>query len=110
MNLKTTVMFAGIALGGATAAQPAQAQGSMQNLSQAMEHSALASAHAVAGSAQLVSGVVAVPLLVVGSVGAASQQAGEALWEVANSPIGTPLPISEHTVTVGPSPDKAIQE
>ena len=89
MNLKTTVMITSIALAGLMGAQPAQAQGSMQNFSQALEHSSLAAAHSVVGSAQLVSGVVAVPLLVVGSAGAVSQQAGEALWEVANSPIGT---------------------
>ena len=100
----TTTLLAAIAI------QPAHAQGSVQHASQAVEHSTKAIGHSVAGGAKLASGVAAVPLIAVGASGQASQQAGEALWDIANEPIGTPLPVSDETVTAGPTPSQAIQE
>ncbi len=112
MTTKTTAILSTVILTGLVATQTAQAQagGSVQHASQASGHSARAVGHSVAGTTKLVSGVVAVPLIAIGASGQASQQAGESLWDIANEPIGTPLPVTEETVTAGPSPARAINE
>jgi hypothetical protein len=112
MNTKRKAVITTLILTGLVAAQPAQAQagGSVQHASQAIGHSAKAVGHSVVGTAKLASGVVAVPLIAIGASGQASQQAGESLWDIANEPIGTPLPVSDETVTAGPSPARAINE
>ena len=91
------------------AAQPALAQGSIQHFSAAMGHSAQAVAHTVTGSAQLASSAIAMPLKVSGAVGAVSGQAGDALWKIADEPIGQPLPVTDETITAGPDPAQAMQ-
>jgi len=94
-----------------SATQAAYAQGSSgQHFSEAIGHSVQAAGHSVVGSAKLVSGTIAVPLIVIGGVGKVSQSAGEELWDIANQPIGTPLPISEETVSAGPAPNIAIKK
>lgn len=108
-NTKKTLIIA-TALLNTIVIQPAHAQGSAQHVSQAVVHSTQAVGHSVAGGATLVSGVVAVPLIAVGASGQASQQTGEALWDIANQPIGTALPVSDETITAGPSPSLAIKE
>lgn len=110
INKQTSTLLAGSLLLGIVTTQPAHAMGSAQHLSEAVVHSTQAVGHSVVGSAQLASGVVAVPLIAVGSVGQVSQQAGNDLWQIANEPIGTPLPISDETITAGPSPAQAIKE
>ena len=110
MNTKTKTLITTSVLLAAIAAQPAHAQGSTQHASQAVVHSTQAIGHSVAGGAKLASGVVAVPLIAVGASGQVSQQAGQELWDIANEPIGTPLPVTEETVTAGPSPSQAIKE
>ena len=82
---------------------------------QAIKHSGQASVHAsaaagnsVVGAAQLTSGAVAVPLYVVGSVGAASTYIADELMEAATTPVGEPLVITDETITVGPPPDKVL--
>jgi len=89
--------------------QQAMAQGSTQHSGQAVGHSALAIGHGAVGSAKLTSAAVAVPLLAVGAVGAASTEMGKGLMKAANKPIGEPLEVSDETLTVGPSPDRAIR-
>jgi len=89
--------------------QQAMAQGSAQHSGQAVGHSALAAGHSAVGSAKLTSVALAVPLVVVGAVGAASAEAGKSLIKAANKPIGEPLEVSDETLTVGPSPDRAIR-
>lgn len=112
MNNKSKAVISIFILTGLVAAQPAHAQagGSAQHASQAIGHSTEAVGHSVAGTAKMASGVVAVPLIATGASGQASQQAGESLWHIANEPIGTPLPVSDETVTAGPSPARAINE
>lgn len=115
--MKPTIL---IALTGLTllATAPVFAQGSVNHLSAAAGHSSEALAHGVVGTAKLASGVVAVPLLVVGAVGAASTQTGAALMDeaagtrdgVAHAQMGEPLPITDETITAGPSPAQALRE
>ena len=84
--------------------------GSAQHLSQASVHSAQAIAQTSVAGVKIVSGVVAVPLILVGEVGNASGQAGDALWESANQPIGEPLTITDEIITSTVSPDQAMQD
>ena len=52
----------------------------------------------------------ALPLGVAGEIGAVSGDLSDELWEVANAPIGEPLPIAEESFTVGPSPGEALEQ
>lgn len=88
--------------------QQAMAQGSAQHSGQAVGHSALAAGHSAVGTAKLTSAAVAIPLVAVGAVGAVSAEMGKGLMKAANKPIGEPLEISDETLTVGPSPDRAV--
>jgi hypothetical protein len=69
--------------------------------------------HSLAATGQLASGVVATPLLASGAVavgvGSAALQAGGSLMNAATSPIGTPLPVTDETVSILP-PNKALQQ
>lgn len=93
------------------------AEPSSNHSGKASKHSALALSHGVAGSAQMASAVVAVPLLVAGSValsvGAASIELGEGLSKVASSKVKyaqrIELEITEITITVDRSPADAMK-
>ena len=86
----------------------------------ASKHSVLALSHGVAGSAQVASAAVAVPLVVVGSValsaGAASVELGEGLSKVASSKASqktthhVELEVTEITITVDRSPAQAMKD
>lgn len=84
------------------AANPAFAGGVVQHSVQALGHSMI-------GSAKLVSAVIALPLMVIGHVGQLSGEVGNAAWDMANTPIGDPLPITDDIITAGPSPDQALR-
>lgn len=73
-------------------------------------HGSASIANGIAGSAQVVSAVAAVPFLAIGSVGELSKEVGVTLMEAATAPIGTPLIITEETVTAGPPPNDALKE
>jgi len=88
--------------------QTVSAGGVAEHSVQTSTHSAQAVSHGVIGAVKVTSGVVAVPLAVAGSAGKVSGQAGKELWDIANAPIGTPLPITEKTLTVGPTPSDAV--
>ncbi len=90
-------------------ATSAMAAGPFQHLSQASAHSAQAIAQTSVAGVKIVSGIVAVPLMVVGVVGGVSGQAGHALWDSANQPIGEPLAITDEIITSTISPDQAMQ-
>lgn len=85
------------------------AGGSLEHSSRALQHSVNAVGYSVTAGAQLVSGAAAIPLGFVGAVGQMSQDLSEELWDAANAPIGTPLPITDKVVTVGPPPSEAIR-
>ncbi len=102
------VLFPGLALLVA-GLPPATAQSSLQHSSQALTHSLNAVGHSFIGGAQLVSGVVAVPLKVSAAVGELSGEMGDAFWEAANAPVVDPLPITNDVVTIGPPPAEALK-
>ena len=88
--------------------QPVLAQDSVQHFSAGIDHSAQSVGHLIEGSAKLTSAVIAVPLGLSAQIGAVSGQMSEAMLDYANTPIGTPLPVSDEVFTVGPSPAEAI--
>ena len=101
------VLFPGLALLVA-GLPPAEAQSSLQHSSYALTHSLNAVGHSFIGGAQLVSGVVAVPLKASAAVGELSGEMGDAFWEAANAPVVDPLPITTDVVTIGPPPAEAL--
>ncbi len=76
----------------------------------ASTHASASIAHGIAGSGQVVSAVAAVPFYAIGSIGEVSKEVGVVLMEAATAPIGTPLIITEETVTAGPPPNHALKE
>lgn len=89
-------------------AQPVFAQGVTQHYSQAFGNSAQAVVHVATGTLKLASGSLAVPFYASSAIGRTSGQANKTLWDIANKPIGTPLPITDKTISAGPSPNEAI--
>jgi len=73
-------------------------------------HASASIAHGIAGSGQVVSAVAAVPFYAIGTIGEASKEVGITLMEAATAPIGTPLIITEETVTAGPPPNDALKK
>jgi hypothetical protein len=95
------------------------AQTAVDNAAQAVDngvkgsgHASASAAHSIAASGQVTSGVLAVPLLasgaVAGSAGAASANSGAASLNVASTPIGTPLIVTDESITVMP-PNQALK-
>lgn len=81
--------------------------GASENISAASKHSVLSISHGVNASGQIVSGVVAVPLLVVGHIGSISMVSGEALMKNA---IGSEvLTVTDITITADPAPHIAME-
>lgn len=76
-------------------------------------NAAASAGHSLTATGQLASGVIATPLLASGAVavgvGSAAVQAGGSLMNAATSPIGTPLPVTDETVSIIP-PNKALQQ
>jgi len=83
---------------------PVFAGGSAQHFSDSLDHSVQALGHVTVAGLKLVSGAVAIPLMMSGEIGKASGEIGESLWEEANAP----LPITEEVITVGPTPADAM--
>jgi len=75
-------------------------------------HTSASAAHSVAASGQVTSAILAVPLLsgaaALGSAGAVSATAGRGSLRAATVPIGTPLEISDESITVMP-PNEALK-
>ncbi|WP_455222526.1 hypothetical protein [Kaarinaea lacus] len=107
--MKTQITLGALIFSSFLTVQPVQAQGSVQHSGKALEHGANSVGHSVVGGSKLVAGTVAIPLAAAGSVGRASGKVGKDMWDHATAPIGEPLPITEDTVTAGPSPAKAMQ-
>jgi len=106
--MKKITLTLAVLLSAITGGQQAMAGGSMQHASQASAHSVQASGHAALASAQLTSAAVAIPLQLVGAVGAVSGHAGDALMQQANDDFTKPLNVSDETVTAGPPPSEAL--
>lgn len=87
----------------------AHAKGPSENASTASKHSVLAGSHGLKASGQVASGVIAVPLLAVGSVGALSTSAGSALVDVATGSSEQKLEITDKTITADRSPAEVMK-
>lgn len=94
------VLAPGVALG----------QGSLDAFGRSVQHSGEAIGLSVAGSAQAVSAIAAVPLAFGAEVGKVSGEMSDELWKAANAPVGTPLLVTDEIVTVGPPPGQALQQ
>jgi hypothetical protein len=91
----------------------AQATDSVQHSGQASKHSVLAVGHGAMSTTKVASAVVAVPLVVAGSLavsaGTASLKAGKYIANSAsNHHHHGPLVITETTITADPAPNKII--
>ncbi|MBU0943779.1 MAG: hypothetical protein KKE53_04925 [Proteobacteria bacterium] len=80
----------------------------VEELSKAGSHASASAAHGIVASGQVTSAASAVPLAISGSAGAVSTEIAKDLMKAATAPIGTPLEITDESVTVGPPPDKAL--
>jgi len=105
-NWKRGVLAGAFAIGVST---PALAGGASQHFSNALANSLEAIAQGTVAGFKLVSGAVAVPLMISGEIGRVSGQAGDELWQEANTPIGTPLVITNDVITAGPAPADAMR-
>lgn len=89
----------------------AQAKGSAQHSGQASKHSVLAVGHGALSTAKVASAVVAIPVVVAGSValtaGAAAASIVDASSQHHRHDHG-PLLITETTITADPAPNKVI--
>lgn len=95
-------------------ANPAdQMQKAVKTGGQASSNAAASAGHSLVATGQLASGVVATPLLASGAiavgVGSAALHAGDSLMSAATSPIGTPLPVTDETISII-APNKALQQ
>mgnify|MGYP003571727311 CR=1 FL=1 len=66
-------------------------------------------AHAIVATGQVTSAASAIPLQVAGSIGTVSKKIGNELMKVATEPIGTPLVITDESITAGPLPSEAMK-
>lgn len=83
------------------------------NTVQSGSHASASAGHSIAASGQVTSAVSAIPLaiggLVSGTAGALSSQAARGSAQAATAPIGTPLEITDETITVMP-PNEALKK
>ena len=87
----------------------AHAKGPSENASAASKHSILSGSHALKASGQIASGVIAIPLLTIGSIGALSTEAGTGLIDLATGDNGKPLEISDKIITADRSPAEVMK-
>lgn len=87
----------------------AQAGGSVQNSSRALEYSLKAVAYSSVASMQLVFGAAAIPLGVAAELGKVSGEMSDAMWEVANTPVDEPFPVADEAIMIGPPPARALE-
>jgi len=78
--------------------------------SKASSHASASAAHSIAASGQVTSAASAVPLAIGASIGAVSGKMAKNLMDAATAPIGTPLEITDESVTAGPPPDQALTQ
>ncbi len=110
--MRSTLLLCGVLCCLTSRADDGFSRGPVGNAIQASAHASASAAHAIAASGQTVLAVSAVPLSVGGAVltsaGQASAAIGNASMQATNAPIGTPLPISDETITVV-RPDIALR-
>lgn len=75
----------------------------------AASHAGNSVANGLAASGQATSAAAAVPLAVAGSIGIVCNEMANGLMEAATAPAGSPLPLTDETVTAGAPPDEALK-
>ncbi len=103
------ILILSITIGGYCIAGDTHCGKAVEEASKAGSHASKSAAHAIVGSGQVVSAASAVPLAISGSAGAVSVKIAEDLMGAATAPPGTPLIITDETVTAGPPPDEALK-
>ncbi len=101
--LVAALIFSTNALGGESHSGRAIA-----DLGKASTHASAGAGHAIVGSGQAISAIASVPFALVGSVGAVSSEIAKDLLNAATAPVGTPLEITDETVSAGPPPNEAL--
>lgn len=80
----------------------------LEESGQALKHAGGSVGHGVIASGQVTSAASAVPLAIGGSAGAVSARISKDLMDAATAPIGTPLEVTDESVTAGPPPNEAL--
>lgn len=105
-------VFVAVTVGSAFADDNTHAGRAVNEAVQASGHASASAAHSIAASGQVTSAVSAVPLSIggvaLGVAGAVSAGAARDSMRAATAPIGTPLVITDETVTVVP-PNEALK-
>lgn len=98
--------------GSAFAENIAHAGQAVQESAQASGHASASAAHSIVASGQVTSAASAVPLsvggAVLGSAGAVSAGAAHDSMKAATAPIGTPLEVTDESITTMP-PNEALK-
>lgn len=106
------IILATLLASSAFAAGPTHSGQASGNAAQSGSHASASAAHSIAASGQVTSAASAIPLaiggVVSGAAGAVSGQAARSSAQAATAPIGTPLDITNETLTVMP-PDEALK-
>ena len=101
-----------VCVGGAQASPAENAQQAVKAGGRASGNASASAAHSLVATGQLVSGVLAVPVLASGAsavgAGGSAVRAGASLMDAASRPIGAPLPITDETLSIVP-PDQALR-
>lgn len=71
-------------------------------------HASASAAHGIAASGQVTSAASAVPLAIGGSAAMVTTEIAKELMDAATAPIGTPLEMTDESVTAGPPPNEAL--
>lgn len=112
IRLLVGIVFAVGTITGAMAGEDSHAGRSVNETAKASGHASASAAHSIAASGQVTSAVSAIPLsvggAVLGSAGAVSTGAARDSMNAAASPIGTPLEVTNETITVIP-PNEALK-
>ncbi|WP_321417820.1 hypothetical protein [uncultured Desulfobacter sp.] len=71
-------------------------------------HASASAAHGIVASGQVTSAASAVPLAIGGSAAVVTTEIAKDLMDAATAPIGTPLEMTDESVTAGPPPNAAL--
>lgn len=80
----------------------------VEESAQTGSHASASAAHGIVASGQVTSAASAVPLAIGGSAAAVTTEIAKDLMDAATAPVGTPLEITDESVTAGPPPDEAL--
>jgi len=107
------IILATLLASSAFAAGPTHSGQASGNAAQSGSHASASAGHSIAASGQVTSAASAIPLaiggVVSGAAGAVSGQAAHNSAQAATAPIGTPLDITDETITIMP-PNEALKK